>query len=319
MVDCSPYVNDQHIVDSFPFIVHTNPAADPPTRTYAKNPNGKIIQMNIASQKCIPSIIYCLQNLIELDIRYTNFYDCEQGLRIQMEYFSPLLNHLGIYGTAIDDVPQQIGRLRHLKSLVLSNCSLVSLSDGIGLLSSVNSISLPYNKLTSLPNIMIKLRSLQHLILRNNPELRSVQLLNDLPSLETLDTRHCRIEEIPRRLPKLITLYMGDNALTKLTHIATLGSAINNNKSFHFNMNNILTIPTEIGDVKNLYELYLDGNELVTLPEEMFNIMSLSYLSIRNNRFNDGELQAIVTRFHDTNPNLKLKYKINRHLRRKHS
>ena len=320
MIDCSQYLNDQDIVNSFPFVVHMNPVSNPPTRTYArKDSNGNIVHLNIASQKCIPSAIYCLKNLIELNIRHTSFYDCEQGFRIKMEYFSPSLNHLGIYHTTIDYLPQQIGKLRYLQSLVMLNCSLSSLSDGIGLLSSLISASFQGNKLSALPDIMRKLKLLKHLILKNNPNLRSVQSLNDLPSLEMLDTRNCQIEEIPRRLPKLIELYMGNNTLTRLTHIETLGSGIDKNKTFHFNMNNISTIPTEIQDVKNLFELYLDDNKLQTLPDEMYNIMSLSLLHIRNNHFNRGELQAIVTRFHNTNPKLNLQYKSNRHSRRKHT
>jgi hypothetical protein len=309
LIDCSQYVNDIEVVNSFPYIVHIDPVFQYPTTTYAsKNANGNIDFINIASQKSIPPMIYCLRHLSGLRIQNTSFYDVEQQLPLKIEYFASTLIYLGIYNTMIPYLPEHIRQFRRLEILELSNVGLISLPDFIGDLISLVTLSLPNNKLSSLPQTIGKLRLLRHIILKNNPRLRSVQPLNGLPSLSSLDARHCSIEDLPRNLPQLIDVLMTNNSLTRLVGIETLGSGTNKNKSFNFNINRIRSVSSEIRHVKNLRRLKLDGNELENLPSNIFNMLTLSHLDIRQNRFQRGELRTIVTMFQETNPKLKLHY-----------
>ena len=309
-VDCSQYVTDIQIVDSFPFIVYVDPVLKDSRRTYAlKNYKGFISYMNIASEKSIPSSIYCLKHLSDLDIRNTSFRHFEQLLSSGMEHFASSLIHLGIYDTPISSLPEQFWKLKRLITLVLSNTGLIKLSDAMGDLSSLVSLSLPDNQLTLFPKTFRKLRLLQHANLENNPNLRSLSFVNGLPSLKTLNTRNCPVEELPRHLPMLTNLYMENNNLTRLVGIETLGDGTNITKTLNFHTNHIRTVTSQIRYVKNLGRLNLNNNEMVTLTSDMFKMMSLHHLDIRKNYIQPGELDTTVTRFRENNPKLKLHYK----------
>jgi leucine-rich repeat protein SHOC2 len=264
--------------------------------------------MQIVNKESVPSLIYCFKHLSKLEVVNTSFCDFQYRLPVEIEYLAASLTHLYIYNTKITHLPKEINQLKRLKTFKLSNTGLRSLPDDIGYLSALNFLLLPDNNLTSLPVTMTNLRSLQRLTLSNNSNLRSVQSLNTHRSLRILDTRHCPIELIPRRLPQLTTLYMSNNNLTKLTGIETLGQATKNKKSFYFDRNHIRSVSSQIRHVRNLYRLNLNYNQLDNLPIDIFKITTLSYLNIQHNRFHPRDLKSIVSKFRETNRNLKKFY-----------
>lgn len=313
--DCSRFSNDYDIILSFPFNVDINPFPKTSKFTYGlMDADEKIYYLNIVNENYVPHQIFCLKFLQELYIRNTSFYEIEPNdnsvyqLPTEIEYFASSLIHLGIYDTTITHLPKQLGELKQLKSLELSNTGLVSLPDTIADLSSLTSLSVPGNNLTSLPTTMINLQSLFQITLKNNIALQSIQPLNGLSFLHILDARHCQIEHLPLDLPHLTNLYMSYNNLTYLTGIQTLGNKTKNKKYFNFDYNHILSIPPNIQHVNNLYWLNLNDNQLKTLPLNMFNIPTLSQLYIRHNCFYRRELEEIINKFSRTNPNLTVYY-----------
>jgi Leucine-rich repeat (LRR) protein len=270
--------------------------------------NDNIHYLNIANEEYVPSSVFCFKHLKELYIRRTRFHDGNGGLPAEIERLAPTLTHLGIYNVPITHLPEQIGELKHLESLVLSNTGLITLPDSIGNLSSLALLSLPYNKLTSLPTTVLKIPLLWELILSHNPYLRSIKSINGHRYLSYLQTDNCPIEEIPVNLPQLTDLNMFNNNLTNLVNIRTLGNETESEKYFDFDKNYIRFVPPQIQYVKNLYSLNLDNNKLKMLPSDIFDIQTLDYLSIRNNSFNNVELKEIVNKFKITNPSLTLCY-----------
>jgi Leucine-rich repeat (LRR) protein len=304
-IDCSQYADDDHIIRSFPFTVHTDPAIQNSDTNFASmNNNRNVVSIQIVNQTFVPPLIYCFKHLSKLEIVNTSFCDSQHQLPVEIEHFSSSLTELRISNTKITHLPEQIGKLKRLDTLELSNTGLMSLPNSIANLFSLKFLLLPNNNLTSLPMTMTNLRSLQRLTLSNNPNLRSVQPLNNHPSLRILDTRHCPIELIPHRLPQLTTLYMSNNNLTKLTGIETLGQATKNKKSFDFDRNHLESVSSQIHHVPNLYRLDLDYNLLNNLPRYMFKITTLSYLNIQHNRFPSRDLISMVSKFRASNPNL---------------
>ena len=154
---------------------------------------------------------------------------------------------------------------------------------------------------------MINLQSIDYIVLKNNRALRSIQPLNGLSVLRTLDARHCQIKHLPLHLPHLTNLYMSYNNLTDLTGIETLGKKTKTN-TYDFDHNHIKSIPPDIQYVNNLYSLNLNDNQLKILSSNMFNIPTLSHLYIRHNRFTCHVLKQIVSTFRRTNPNLTVHY-----------
>ncbi len=242
--------------------------------------------------------IFGLIKLKQLEIRNTCFFPCNKTtIPSDIQCLSSSLTELGIYNTKITHLPDTIGGLHHLTTLKLSNTGLTSLPDTIGNLSSLTFLYLPNNNLTSLPITIRYLKLLRKLTLTNNPYLHSIEPINNLPSLQILDTRYCSIEILPQNLSQLTTLYMTNNKLTKLTGIETLGNGTNSPKFLYFDKNHIQSLSPAIDQVKNLRELHLNNNQLRSLPVNIRHISTLRHLSIDNNSINSNELKEIYSRF----------------------
>ncbi|CAF1324986.1 unnamed protein product [Adineta steineri] len=314
-LDCTQYNEDYEILSSFSFVTHLNPILSSPLQTYGlMDSNENVYKLNIVNEKFVPTTVFCLKSLRQLEIRNTSLYEFElddnsiRSLPSEIELLATSLTHFGVYDTPVAHLPEQIGKLRTLYYLELSNTGLLDLPNSIGDLSSLLDLRLSLNKLTSLPTTLRNLRSLTHAMIVSNPQLRSLQSLNGLPDLQSLYTRNCSIERLPSNLPNLNVLDMAYNNLTDLVNIRTLGNNSNAPKYFFFSINRIHSLPPQIGYVRNLSRLDLDRNELTNLPSDLLNITTLRHLDIRNNRFSITELQIIAAQFNRTNPNLKLVY-----------
>ena len=248
--------------------------------------------------------MYCLKNLTELELVNVTFHDVVQGLSPKMACFASTLTHLYIYNTKIFYLPKWISQFKRLETIKLSNTGLRYLSDSIGDLLLLKFLILPDNNLSSIPRTLVNLRSLQELILTNNRYLRSIQTLNGHPSLRFLDTRNCPIELLPRDLFRITILKMTNNNLTNLLGIDTLGKGISAEKHFEFDQNHIQTVSPKIRDVRNLKQLNLANNNLTTLPTDIFDVDTLGHLNIEKNHFPNRQLQIIITKFHEINPDL---------------
>ncbi|CAF1325001.1 unnamed protein product [Adineta steineri] len=314
-LDCTQFNNDYEILSSFSFVTHLNPIFPSTSQTHGlMDSNENVYNLNIANQKFVPITVFCLKSLKNLYIRNTSFYEFElddnsiRSLPSEIELLASSLRYLRVHDTAVAHLPKQIGKLKNLQGFLLSKTGLLDLPNSIGNLSSLTSLDMPFNKLTSLPTTLGNLRSLISITLNSNPQLRSVQSLNGLPNLQTLNTSNCPIERIPSNLPKLNVLNMSNNNLTDLVNIRTLGNDTPMPKIFHFSKNRIHSLPPQIGYVRNLVELDLSHNKLASLPSDILNITTLCYLDIRNNVFSGTDLPKLVTMFNTTNPKLILQY-----------
>ncbi|CAF1388107.1 unnamed protein product [Adineta steineri] len=307
--DCTKYANDDEVYKSFPFELDFHSSKRAASETYAvKNAHGNIVVLNINKQEYVPPAVFCLTELRELYVHKTKFRTFDLGLPIAIERLASTLKYLTISDTPIRYLPEQFGRLIHLKELKLLNTGLTNLPNSIGKLSSLTYLDLRDNKLVSLPLTIINTLSLQTLVLDNNPDLRSIQALNGHSSLKFLQADNCQIERIPLNLPQLINLYMSNNSLTHLSNIHTLGNKTNKKKLFFFDNNSIRYLSPHIRQVNNLNFLNLNYNKLYILPMDIYEISTLQTLYIQNNDFSDKDLQEMVARFHRTHPKLRLCY-----------
>jgi Leucine-rich repeat (LRR) protein len=104
------------------------------------------------------------------------------------------LRILSIRHTRIAEIPSAIGRLVHLRSLVLDSNGLKTIPQEVGNLRSLQVLTVMYNKLVDLPPTLARLSNLERLGLANN-----------------------RLKEIPPfvcALPKLRKLLLGCNKIT---------------------------------------------------------------------------------------------------------
>jgi Leucine-rich repeat (LRR) protein len=185
------------------------------------NKNNQIYFMNIVKQSVIPGAISYLNHLRDLNIGSTHSYRLNGQLSTKIEHLPLSLIYLKISDTKITQWPDNFNELTRLQTLGLSNIGLITPRDANVHVTSLAVIYSPYNSLTILSPAIAKLRSLTHIIITNNPGLRSIQVLNGLPSLQRLDVKCCSIERLPLNLPNLTDLYMTNNSLTSLIGIQT--------------------------------------------------------------------------------------------------
>ena len=185
---------------------------------------------------------------------------------------------LQLAGLYFQVLPESIGELYYLSTLILSNNSLATLPESIFNLSNLKYLDCSNNKLKRLPDSIGNLKNLEVLKLDNcfSAQRHSNPNRLNLPILTS-----------PNVLPETI------GKLTKL-------------KTLSIGSNNLYRLPDSIGDLYNLEVLYLDSNHLDILPDSICNLRNLHTLSIEHNSLralpsNFGHLTSLTTLFLNNN------------------
>ena len=197
-------------------------------------------------------------NVISSMNLYTNIPK-EIGSFTQLERFS-------LTGHMLTRIPKEIGRCTNLKILNLTDNELTSIPKEIGNLKKLEELVLWGNNLTKLPDSIGNLKNLKELYLGGNK-------LRTLPKEIGLCTNLKKIvldENIMESLPKEI----GDlKKLEKIYIRADVGS-----------VQNLTSLPKEIGLCTNLTDLYLARNKLTSIPKEIGDLKNLEFLGLTQNK-----------------------------------
>ena len=170
---------------------------------------------------------------------------------------------------SLEDLPEELGNLRKLESLVIDNgngCSMnVRLPRSIGQLESLRVLRL-YGALDGRD-------------VGNEPSPRSVKSkvlpdsLGNLQRLEELDLGRNGIRGVPQQVGSLRSL-----------------------KKLSLDYNDIHDLPAFVGELKNLEELSLNANGGMRLPQSLANIKGLK-IYMGNNRLTLAAQKALRARF----------------------
>lgn len=161
----------------------------------------------------------------------------------------------------IEELPNEISNLMHLKELYLVCDDLVYL-----------------------PNSIISLVDLDNLILKNNTEL--MLTYSQLTWINTLKSLGCKVS-IDEKLntfeneweDNIFRWAIDNNVVHDFYNIKDM----KNLTDLDISNNNLTELPKEIGYMQNLTELILSNNNLVQLPEEILNLKNLEYIEIDGN------------------------------------
>jgi len=124
-------------------------------------------------------------------------------------------------------------------------------------------ISLNNCRLSTVPEVIKELKSLEGLVIRRNLLKRLPEWIGDLSHLEVLDVSNNQLREIPESI----------GSLKKLKRL----------KAQH---NRLKELPISIGDLQSLVMFYAYDNLIESLPETIGKLVSLKDLVLRNNRIN---------------------------------
>ena len=218
------------------------------------------------------------------------------------------LRYRGI--TDLDEV-KGLKSLNSVQTLFLDFNSLLSLPESIGNLTSLQKLSLSFNRLDfknlrKLPESIGNLTSLKALHLNNNDLATLPESIGNLSSLQILDLSRNKFTILPESICTLISLQkldLGGNSLKKLpkaignltslqelcligTKVTTLPESIHNLTSLQvltIGFSNLTALPESICTLTSLQRLNLMDNKLTTLPEWIDTITSLQELNLEKN------------------------------------
>jgi Leucine-rich repeat (LRR) protein/GTPase SAR1 family protein len=187
----------------------------------------------------------------------------------------------------LTQVPESLGQLVQLRSLILRGNLLKTLPESIEQLVLLENLNLSGNNLTVSPESLgriEKLTRLQSLILSNNqlsmlPD--SIQPLIQLRSLHLSSNQLIVIPEWLTQLPELQDLDLSGNQLKTLP---TLISGLTKLQTLKLANNQLSTLPEWFGQLLNLRELILSNNNISTLPESFSQLVQLQSLNLFYNQ-----------------------------------
>ena len=204
---------------------------------------------------------------------------------------------LDLSNQGITELPPEIGRLTHLKKLILGRNKLSSFPAEIRHLTDLTTLDLTSNQFSVFPDEIVELVNLTELYLSANDLTEISSKISNLTKLETLYLNANKLTAIPHEISKLTNLLRLDlsgNQLSGLPHeIAMLthleGLDINGNP---------LPIPFEISSlvyesekIINYYLKHHDTKTLNTEPQRWYRV------------YKDHDLQQIIEQALQTNIN----------------
>ncbi|SFN55665.1 Leucine-rich repeat (LRR) protein [Izhakiella capsodis] len=169
-----------------------------------------------------------------------------------------------------------------LKTLDLSHLNLSSLPPFLP--EQLEKLYLSSNKLSVLPDNIIRLKKMNLLYIDDNLLTEFPREILNMRNLETLNLHKNKLTELPRDiagLEKLQILELNENEIIKLPHeIARL----RNTEILELSKNKLDKFPEQITNLKKLWQLDLSYNQLTKIPEEINKIENLQFLKLDHNK-----------------------------------
>lgn len=194
----------------------------------------------------------------------------------------PHLRVLTAINTHLTRLPKSITQLKELHTLELSNNNLDTLPEEINELINLRNLNLSHNGMNSIPNLH-NLHSLQKIDMSSNNLTVIPSNLSGLSNLTNMDFGYNRIIDIPdsiRSITKLITLDLAHNQITELPD--GIGSLFYLNR-LNLSENLISYLPHSCNKFLFLESLRMDGNQLHQIPDCIQYYRRLFELDLSNN------------------------------------
>eukprot|EP00742_Colponemidia_sp_Colp-10_P010981 GILJ01012129.1.p1 GENE.GILJ01012129.1~~GILJ01012129.1.p1 ORF type:complete len:710 (+),score=124.52 GILJ01012129.1:74-2203(+) len=172
------------------------------------------------------------------------------------------LTKLDLSHNELTELPEDIGNLKDLVSVMQSNNQLTALPVSLFLLANLKKLDTSHNLLQSLPPSFSSCTSLVELNLQGNA-LREIPFdVGQLRALESLNLRQNQLQGLP-------------DSLCLCEHLRRLSLA----------SNQLTSLPQHIGNLSRLEELDIGQNKLQLLPDSVELLQNLVQLDARENQF----------------------------------
>lgn len=262
-----------------------------------KLPNLEILLIDYNIIEHVPECINNMKKLTKLDLSNNCIITISDTIQLDK------LIHLSLSSNKIENI--SITKCFNLKYLSLKDNFLQDLTCYAPLIE----LDLRTNKLTSIPNCLYNLYTLEKLYLSYNyfteltiPELKNLKFLDlknafypvikfDLLALNLtcLNLSHSygvltTIPESIKQLKNLTELYLSHNKLHFLPEFITEFKQL---KILNLYSNYISQLPSSIGNLTNLEYIDLNFNDLIKLPKSISKLHNLKKLYVGHNQLNN--------------------------------
>ncbi len=194
------------------------------------------------------------------------------------------LQHCFIWGNSLTELPASFGELESLFYLTLDQNQLTSLSENFGDLDNLSHLNIEDNLLQELPASFGDLASLDSLLLAQNQLISLPENFGNLADLIYLRLSLNKLTSFPESMVDLATIQVilaDQNQIESLPeNIGDLGNTLH---LLGLSNNNISKLPSSIGEMDVLYELYATNNKILELPESIGDMDVLEVLALDNN------------------------------------
>jgi Leucine-rich repeat (LRR) protein len=202
------------------------------------------------------------------------------------------LRCLSLKGSLINLLPKEIGRLRRLWILNMSNTGILRLLPEIGELQELKILDISNTMVEELPEEIGKLKRLKTLYVRNSRVRLFPTQIRELQCLERLYARNTGIIYVPSEIRELQHLETLDVSDTNVAEVPIEIGALQHLKTLNISNTKITKLPIEIGDVGDLETLDISNTRITELPREIGKLQHLKSLNICNTEIRELPWEA---------------------------
>jgi len=204
--------------------------------------------------------------------------------RLKYEISNCTVVTLNFIFKGLTKLPKAIANLSSLKRLILRYNQLTSIPDWLGSINSLDYLNLNVNDINKIPETIGSLSFLKELHLWNNKIYTLPNSITTIKSLGILNLRLNRLEILPENIGNMISLRelnLHDNRLTSTPE--SIGS-LRNLEKLNLSWNELTSIPKSIGSLISLKTLDLSRNNLDIIPDSIGALQSLEILNLSENK-----------------------------------
>jgi Leucine-rich repeat (LRR) protein len=260
----------------------------------AKFPELHALSLADGNYSALPSNIAKLTDLDSLNFRNSNIKAVPESFtKLQKLRVLNLEHNAYLYDDDLFDKLKQM----NVQSLSLSACGLLVLNNKISDVHSLIHLNLSINDIKELPASFAQLTNLTTLDLSQNTSLNLVAISNTLShllSLQNLDLDLCYLSSLPAEIGSIKSLHilsLRSNVLTAIpSSIGDLSALVElyiSSPKNSFRVNVVKELPVGLGKLSKLRVLDLGGNQLATLSSDFPQLTSLEVLDLSRNMIAD--------------------------------
>uniref|UniRef100_A0A8P4G9M0 Leucine rich repeat containing 1 n=1 Tax=Dicentrarchus labrax TaxID=13489 RepID=A0A8P4G9M0_DICLA len=206
------------------------------------------------------------------------------------------LKDLWLDGNQLAEIPAEMGSMKNLLCLDVSENKMERLPENLGGLVSLTDLLVSQNLIDALPESIGKLRKLSILKADQNRLTYLPESIGNCESITELVLTENQLQSLPRSIGKLKRLSNFNCDRNQLTSLPKEIGGCSGLNVFCVRENRLTRIPSELSQATELHVLDVSGNRLVHLP------MSLTTLRLKALWLSENQSQPLLTFQTDEDP-----------------